>query len=714
MYFIKYILLSILFTVTLVANTNLNLTKQEKEYIKNNPIIKVHNERNWAPYNYNIDGEPLGYSIEYIKLLASKIDIKVEFISGYTWNQFMEKIKNNDIDVMLNIAKTEKRKKFLAYTSMYHKGIDAVFTRNDSTYNGLNDFNGKILAVVKGFYEEELLREFYPNIKLVTAKNSFEAMKLVSFGKADGCIDNLASGNYILSQYQLTHLKPSFEIADRKFNLELHIATNKNNTILRDILEKVKQQLSEEESQSITNLWLLNKSNFKYKKLEKSRLILSQLNSDYMKNKKQITMCIDPDWMPFEKFDKNGKHIGMTADYFKIFNNMLNIEMKVVKTKTWDETLEFVKNRKCDIVSLAMETPKRKKYLNFTTPYLKVPLVIATKLDVPFVNDIESISGEKVGITKGYAFAEILRNKYPNLEIVEVEDMKSGLDKVNEDKLFGYIGTLASIGYMFQTGYSGELKITGKFDEKWELGIGVRNDDKILLNILQKAVNYLEAKQQQQILNTWISVKYEKKIDYTLVWQILIVVFIIILGFVYRNRELSKLNIQLELFASTDPMTKLYNRRYFIEIAESILDLDKRNNENTSVVILDIDKFKDVNDTYGHKIGDDVIVALADILQDHGRKSDIVCRWGGEEFVILLPNTNTNGAFIISERIRKAIENMKINLDDNKRFNITASFGVSQVKYEIDNHIDCAISRADDALYEAKESGRNKVCINTI
>jgi len=267
----------------------------------------------------------------------------------------------------------------------------------------------------------------------------------------------------------------------------------------------------------------------------------------YLKEKKQITMCIDPNWMPLEKFDKNGKHIGMTADYYKIFKEKLNTDIKVIKTKNWEESIENVQNRKCDILSLAMETPQRKKYLNFTTPYLSMPIVIATKLDVPFINNIEAIKNKNVGITKGYAFIELLRNKYKNLTIVEVENIEDGLEKVNQGKLFGYIGTLATISHQFQSGLRGELKIAGKFLESWELGIAVRNDDKILLNILEKVVNSVDSQKQQQILNNWISIKYEKGIDYTLIWQILITVLIIGLFILHRQFLLKKSNKNLHL-----------------------------------------------------------------------------------------------------------------------------------------------------------------------
>ncbi len=274
--------------------------------------------------------------------------------------------------------------------------------------------------------------------------------------------------------------------------------------------------------------------------------VLNKYEKEYLKNKKEITVCIDPNWMPFESF-KDGEHIGISADYFKLFQESLGVPVTIIKSQTWSESLELAQERTCDVMSLAMQTPERKKYLNFTVPYLKIPLVIATKLDVPFINDITTIGDEKIGITKGYAFAEILRKKYPQLNIVEVENIKDGLEKVNNGELFAYIGTLASIGRMFQMEFTGELKIAGKFDEGWELGVGVRNDDEVLLGIFNKLIKNIDTQKRQQIFNNWVAIKYEKGTDYTLVWQILIIVsFVMLLG-IYRNNILKKSNINLQM-----------------------------------------------------------------------------------------------------------------------------------------------------------------------
>jgi len=176
-------------------------------------------------------------------------------------------------------------------------------------------------------------------------------------------------------------------------------------------------------------------------------------------------------------------------------------------------------------------------------------------------------------------------------------------------------------------------------------------------------------------------------------------------------QDLKESQDELKLLASTDSMTKLYNRRYFSTISEHILELAKRDNISTSLIMLDIDKFKNINDTYGHKVGDDVIISLAQKLKEWTRKSDIICRFGGEEFVILLPETNIDGALVISEKIRQIVEDEVINLEFGRELKFTVSIGVSEVKNEEDVNIEASIQRADEALYEAKQSGRNKVCV---
>ena len=163
-----------------------------------------------------------------------------------------------------------------------------------------------------------------------------------------------------------------------------------------------------------------------------------------------------------------------------------------------------------------------------------------------------------------------------------------------------------------------------------------------------------------------------------------------------------------ELLARTDHLTGLNNRRAFYEIAAPIWSSGLRSNRDVSVILLDIDHFKTLNDNYGHAFGDKVLGLVASVLKASAREGDVVARWGGEEFILLLPETNLKAAMALAERLRLSISGMRID-HGRTPLSITASFGVVQ-RSESCVTVDELTSRADKCLYQAKSDGRNRVC----
>ena len=173
------------------------------------------------------------------------------------------------------------------------------------------------------------------------------------------------------------------------------------------------------------------------------------------------------------------------------------------------------------------------------------------------------------------------------------------------------------------------------------------------------------------------------------------------------NNILENKNKEYETMASTDPLTGLYNRFKFSELYLSEYTVMIQRHNDMSIILLDIDFFKSINDTYGHNIGDQVLIQISHALLRTLRSVDIVCRWGGEEFIVLLPTASLDNAVYLAEKLRVYIEGLEIDLVGK----LTASFGVSQVK-EGDEMKD-VIDRADKALYLAKNSGKNCVKMET-
>ena len=176
-------------------------------------------------------------------------------------------------------------------------------------------------------------------------------------------------------------------------------------------------------------------------------------------------------------------------------------------------------------------------------------------------------------------------------------------------------------------------------------------------------------------------------------------------------KELAKANTELVTLATTDPLTGCYNRRHFFDLARKEASKVSRHNHSLTVLMMDIDYFKSINDNYGHSIGDEALIKFADCCKSVCRDSDILGRIGGEEFALCCPDTDIRGASMLAERIRIRCERLLIQANA-KTFGITISIGVSQFLPD-DKEFDTALHRADILLYKAKHQGRNQ-CVSSL
>jgi diguanylate cyclase (GGDEF)-like protein/PAS domain S-box-containing protein len=167
--------------------------------------------------------------------------------------------------------------------------------------------------------------------------------------------------------------------------------------------------------------------------------------------------------------------------------------------------------------------------------------------------------------------------------------------------------------------------------------------------------------------------------------------------------------LKFEQIAITDPLTKIYNRRFFYEAAEKETKRAKRSNSSFSIILFDIDHFKRINDNYGHLIGDQVLINLTELCQRNIRSMDLFARLGGEEFVILMPDTDDRSAQEIARRLRAMIADKPIAESGETRISVTISLGIAEWKFDNPIEINTLLDRADQALYRSKEAGRNRV-----
>jgi len=470
-----------------------------------------------------------------------------------------------------------------------------------------------------------------------------------------------------------------------------------------------------------------NLDNFIYNHEDTKKFILKKEEEEWLKNKKVIYLGTNKEWAPIEFFDKNEKYSGIASGYLSILEKKLDIKFKIQKNEFWHKMIEKIKNRKTDMFLAIVSTPDRNKYMNFTSSYLNFPTVIVTRDDVGYIKNLGQLSNKKVAVEKSFFTQELIHKKNKKIQLITTNTTKEALTKVYDGSAYAYIGTLPNIGHFIKELNYTNLKINGETSFETKLSFSTRKDLPHLNNILQKVLDTITEKEHDDIYYKWINITYTKTFDYQVIIISTFFIFLILLVFYYRNQSLEKelrvkeevakelkdlnslleqKNMTLRDISETDSLTKLANRRKIDSFLEAEIDRSSRFSLPLSILMIDIDFFKKVNDSYGHKIGDAVLKQIAQLLSGSVRRYDLVGRWGGEEFLIICPNSNIKQSYFLAEKIKDKISEYKFQNMNNKH--ITISCGISQ--YTSYESVDDLINKADKELYNAKHRGRNTIC----
>lgn len=276
-----------------------------------------------------------------------------------------------------------------------------------------------------------------------------------------------------------------------------------------------------------------------------NNLLLNEEEMHYLKNKDKINLCISPKALPYSGI-VNAEAKGLVADYIKLLEKKLKKRLTLVQTTSWEETMEFMKNRKCDILGVATQNNSRIKYLNFTKPYFSVTSVLVTRSNIPYVENLVNLKNIKIGIIKKSGLIKRLRTKYPNIDFIEVDSVNEGLKMVDEKKLFGQITLLKGVWQHLEKQYIAKLKISSIIGKKNLVRIAIRNDDEMLTNIFNKIVNTtIGTKDLDEIKSKWLSINTIEEFDYGFLYKILFIIAIILLFILYRQKILKEINITL-------------------------------------------------------------------------------------------------------------------------------------------------------------------------
>jgi ABC-type amino acid transport substrate-binding protein len=525
------------------ASAKVKLNPDEERFIQEHPVITLAGGLSFEPYvMYDTEGRAIGYDVDIAKLIEEKTGLKIRFELGI-WNEIQEQAQKREFDGLTTATPTPERESYYNTSKPYFHYTPMVIVKkgNPMGIRSIDDISGKRAAIQRGNAFKNILEETgKEEVEIVYFDSIHDVIKAVVSEKADFMLFE-ESAFYIARQLLLGNMiEGAFTVGRGQ---GLHFLLRNDHPLLVTIINKGIKAITLSEKLEISNRWFGVKMGSS--EISKTKIPLTPDEESYLLKKGTIKVCIDPTWMPYEHIREDGVYEGMSADYLKLFSDQIGVQTELYPTKSWAETLEAAKNGQCDLIPLAKASKERNSYLNFTTPYISFPYVIATKTDEFFIEDINQALDKKFAVVRGYLVADELRQFYPKIKLLEVANNKEGFEKVRSGEAYGYIGATATLAYALYQNNITDIKITGKLPWGFDLGVATRNDEPVLHDLFQKAVDTLTKEEKKRIHDKWIAVNVRKIVDYTLLWQILGLVSIIIAVLIGSRRRVSKANQKL-------------------------------------------------------------------------------------------------------------------------------------------------------------------------
>jgi serine phosphatase RsbU (regulator of sigma subunit)/ABC-type amino acid transport substrate-binding protein len=257
----------------------------------------------------------------------------------------------------------------------------------------------------------------------------------------------------------------------------------------------------------------------------------------WIKEHPVINFTGDPNWLPFEAFNKKGEYIGIVADLLKLTQKRSGLTFNIIPTKTWEESVNLLKNGKVDMLTETTDSQLRSKFL-FTQSFLPNPIVVIMQNGASYIDSLAQLKNKKIALIKEYGYVEKIKEKYPNHTFYDVENIQEGLAGVSENKYDAILTTMALGSYTIRDMQLSTVRVVGRTEFTTQLGFAINPQYAPLVNILNSVFKSIDEETKQNILKKWVNQEYVEKTDYTLIYQIAGIAFLIIAGTLFWNRRL--------------------------------------------------------------------------------------------------------------------------------------------------------------------------------
>jgi signal transduction histidine kinase/DNA-binding NarL/FixJ family response regulator len=517
------------------AAAPLLLTEAERAWLDQHPKIVLGISTEFPPaIIVDPNGQKSGLTVDYFELLNRRLDGRLELHVEADWQAVVEKAMTREIDGLAVSAPNPSWDQHFVYSVPYYHGYLHLFTRADESARLTRaDLVGRRVGYLRGMKKVEHLLHDVAVVELVPlASNAAMVAALLSRH-----VDVLVAPND-LEWWRREHTHVGFRMSglldESRFPVVMSIRNDWPQ--LAGILDKALQQIQGIESARIHRRWL--------ETIESAdTATLLQLTAEqraWLQAHPVIRYTQWTDRVPIEYIGHSGAPSGISTDYLVRVAKDLGVRLEYVPTASWTEALERLRTGDIDLLPSAAVTAERRDYLIFTKPYLNLPVAIFAPLEAPFHGDLEALRGQRVAVIAGTATAEWLHRDHPDLELLRVEDVQTGVQALERGRAAALVDSLLTTSHVIGRDGRPRLRMAGNTPYAFALGMAVRRDLAPLAEILDQALVAITPDEREAIERRWMQVPTMTRVDYRLLWQVLGVSALIIAIILYWNRRLSR------------------------------------------------------------------------------------------------------------------------------------------------------------------------------
>ncbi len=687
---LKYLFAALLivvgFTYTVAAQSkpeSISLTEEERSWISEHPVLKATNEMDWAPIDFVRSGEPAGFSIDYLNLVARKVGLNIEYVNGHTWEELVKLLKNKEIDIAHSLALNSERKEYLNFTDAYITLPMVYYGRHGSSpLRTIEDLKDLKIGAIKSWTSTDAYRENYPNLIVIEYKTLQSALEGLAKGEIDAFATLFQQAQYTITKNFISGL----EVIGDGFlegidgNDKLHLAARNDEPLLHSILTKAMNMVTEEEYIALSKKWLMESNTI-------NEVNLTSDEKQWLIENNIIKVAVDPTLVPIDMIGENGEIQGISGAYLNKIATILNVKFEWAGSENWSEAVEMIASGDAQIYSAINPTAEREKTLIFTEQTVSTTNMIFGRRQGNQYSSLESLSGYKIAQMKGFSITEKIKSDYPDIETIEVSTSVEALNLLAAGRVDAHISNIPVATYHLEKEGLTNIQVIGETQYKDINVIGIPKTFPLLASSIQKAMETLSQEDKRKISREWIVLDTGEKVNYDVIKKAVLgafVVFIIIFIWGMSLKGEIKRRIKIE-------------ENLKIEQAKTLEALEKNNQQMVDLQFQreTIEQSAEVQAS----LMDDVALMSADIEVKNRLLTEVMNNTG-HGIVVFSPELRLqawNDTFkeIMGLQDREYEENMdlksffELNMSGEDTYDLSIDDYISELKERIKNRLDC-------------------------